>query len=84
MELSKSAIARHVYDNNHIFLFDQAKIICTAHSTAELDPLEAYFIFNNQTYLVNDATSTPFLSKVWQQLIQNISSMYPATNNPPT
>ena len=66
-EISKSAIALHSWNCNHVFNFAVAKIICSPKSVGELDFLESCSIFTRSNSLINE--STPLLSNAWKPLL---------------
>ena len=68
-ELAKSSIAAHCWSNNHVFNFSSPKIIQKCSNIYHLDFLEAFHILKNSHNLVNDLSSTPFISPVWKELI---------------
>jgi hypothetical protein len=68
-ELTKSAIAQHCWQYDHLFQFDNTKLLQKMRSPLELDFYEAFHIFSNLPNLVNDSKSIPHLSLAWKRLI---------------
>ena len=68
-ETTKSSIAQHCWNEEHHFRFSEAKIISSTQYPSSLNFLEAFLIHKYSHDLVNDSSSTPYLSNAWLPLI---------------
>ena len=65
MEINKSAIAAHCWENDHVFNFDSARIIQPVPRTSLLDFYEGFHIRADEDVLVNDEKGIPPVSKIY-------------------